>query len=400
MRNTGGLGAVTTDNGILVVDATDGTTAVDAFYLEQPAEAGPYSYSLYRGSIDDSGLENWYLRSKKRDDPIPDYRPEVSLYSSVYSNLMNYSRTLLGTFHQRVGAEEQVHDPRAQNKNTAYMNGGWLRVINRGGNIHDRGILAHGPNFNYQLYAVQAGVDVYHYEYDKGQRDFGGFYLTGGGGYSSVRHYTHTKAGNANFDSYGFGLYWTHIGSNDWYVDGVFQGSYFEPNVYSQYQTLNPMHNQSYAISLEAGYPFHLWNNWSVEPEGQLVYQNLPGTRSFDAASGVRFDTSNSFITRLGTRLVWDKFSAAEKEARGKTTLWVTPSFSYESQGVSRTKFSSEDGWIPFTSSLKGTWFSGDVGGTVQINPVVSLYGTVVGETYLNGRGQAYDVMAGLRFNL
>ncbi len=183
-------------------------------------------------------------------------------------------------------------------------------------------------------------------------------------------------------------------------VDGVFQGSYFEPNVYSQYQTLNPMHNQSYAISLEAGYPFHLWNNWSVEPEGQLVYQNLPGTRSFDAASGVRFDTSNSFITRLGTRLVWDKFSAAEKEARGKTTLWVTPSFSYESQGVSRTKFSSEDGWIPFTSSLKGTWFSVDVGGTVQINPVVSLYGTVVGETYLNGRGQAYDVMAGLRFNL
>ena len=34
------------------------------------------------------------------------------------------------------------------------------------------------------------------------------------------------------------------------------------------------------------------------------------------------------------------------------------------------------------------------------MNQIVSLYGTVAGETYLNGRGHAYDVMTGLRFNI
>ncbi|MGL6030031.1 MAG: hypothetical protein ACRC0B_02775 [Legionella sp.] len=55
---------------------------------------------------------------------------------------------------------------------------------------------------------------------------------------------------------------------------------------------------------------------------------------------------------------------------------------------------------MPFQSTLRGSWLGVDVGSTLQFNELVSLYGTVSGDTAVNGRGQAYNVLAGLRVNL
>ncbi|MCD9891004.1 hypothetical protein LUG63_07850, partial [Bradyrhizobium japonicum] len=64
ISNTIGAGALTTGNGILVVDAINGaTTTADAFSLSRPVLAGPYRYSLYRSSVDASDPQSWYLRS-------------------------------------------------------------------------------------------------------------------------------------------------------------------------------------------------------------------------------------------------------------------------------------------------------------------------------------------------
>ncbi|WP_251879670.1 autotransporter-associated beta strand repeat-containing protein [Achromobacter sp. Marseille-Q4954] len=67
VTNAGGAGAVTTGNGILLVDAVNGgTTATSAFTLGNAGgyvAAGPYAYTLQRSSVDGSGLQNWYLRS-------------------------------------------------------------------------------------------------------------------------------------------------------------------------------------------------------------------------------------------------------------------------------------------------------------------------------------------------
>ena len=67
VSNAGGAGAVTTGNGILLVDAVNGaTTASGVFALGNPGgyvAAGPYAYTLYRSSVDSSGQQNWYLRS-------------------------------------------------------------------------------------------------------------------------------------------------------------------------------------------------------------------------------------------------------------------------------------------------------------------------------------------------
>src|SRR5690606_28950173 len=59
IANTGGGGARTTGNGILVVDAQNGaTTGTGAFSLAGPVSAGAYDYSLVRRAN-----QSWYLSS-------------------------------------------------------------------------------------------------------------------------------------------------------------------------------------------------------------------------------------------------------------------------------------------------------------------------------------------------
>ena len=63
--NAGGPGALTTTNGILVVDTINGgTTAAGAFTMANPElRAGAFDYRLFQGGPDGSDPNNWYLRS-------------------------------------------------------------------------------------------------------------------------------------------------------------------------------------------------------------------------------------------------------------------------------------------------------------------------------------------------
>lgn len=61
---TGGTGAATPRDGILVVEATHGgTTASGAFALNDRVVAGAYEYFLFRSGSSADTTENWYLRS-------------------------------------------------------------------------------------------------------------------------------------------------------------------------------------------------------------------------------------------------------------------------------------------------------------------------------------------------
>ncbi len=64
VTNAGGPGALTTGNGILVVDTINGgTTTPRMFTLAGPVVAGPYNYSLFRSTVDPSNPQAWFLRS-------------------------------------------------------------------------------------------------------------------------------------------------------------------------------------------------------------------------------------------------------------------------------------------------------------------------------------------------
>ncbi|MBY5558370.1 hypothetical protein J0664_26320 (plasmid) [Rhizobium leguminosarum] len=131
ISNTTGGGALTTGNGILVVDAINGgVTDPAAFHLAAPAVAGPYDYLLFRSSVDGTGPENWYLRSELvgPPDPTPIYRPEVSLYAAVPLMAAIYGRHIIDTLHERVGEEEQLKG-RTDIGEDENFNGFWLRGI-------------------------------------------------------------------------------------------------------------------------------------------------------------------------------------------------------------------------------------------------------------------------------
>ena len=199
VTRAGGFGAVTTGNGILLVDAVNGGTTATTAFAANPIVAGPFEYNLYRGSVDASGPNNWYLRTKvippippippvppvpPVPPPVPaiaDYRREVSLFAALPAMGMIYGRTLLDTLHERVGDEEQLRG-RTTPGSSSYVNGAWGRIIGQHGNVDGGpwGIYRNGPNYTYDLFALQAGLDIYRKEHAGGSRDHGGLYAAVG----------------------------------------------------------------------------------------------------------------------------------------------------------------------------------------------------------------------------
>src|SRR6516164_4771244 len=73
IHNTTGPGVETTANGILVVNAINGgTTATGAFTLGNPElRAGAFDYRLFRGGLNGSDPNDWFLRSSFIVPPVP-----------------------------------------------------------------------------------------------------------------------------------------------------------------------------------------------------------------------------------------------------------------------------------------------------------------------------------------
>jgi autotransporter family porin len=62
--NQGGLGGLTTQDGILVVQGINGAnTGSGTFGLDTNVAAGAYEYYLFKGGLTSGSAENWYLRS-------------------------------------------------------------------------------------------------------------------------------------------------------------------------------------------------------------------------------------------------------------------------------------------------------------------------------------------------
>src|SRR3546814_9553215 len=92
--NAGGTGALTAQNGILIVEAVGGaTTASGAFALNHRVAVGAYEYFLFRGGTTTGTDENWYLRSTLPPAPEPAPEPETPRSEEHASELQSPMRT-------------------------------------------------------------------------------------------------------------------------------------------------------------------------------------------------------------------------------------------------------------------------------------------------------------------
>lgn len=414
VTNVGGSGQATPGNGILLVDAQRGaTTTSDAFALGGRAIAGPYEYSLYRGGRDGSTPDAWYLRSQYNGpdtggdthvtptpdptpeptpDPRPDYRREISDYTALSSMMVNYGRATLGTLHERMGEQADL--------TADQPHGAWARVVGQNGKWNARrgGLFNEGPSFDDNFVALQMGGDLVHERFADGSRNRAGLYATIGHSNGSVTHYDGSRAGTNTFNAYTFGGYWTHYGAKNGYIDAVMQGTWYTARSGSGQLADLKTDAFGFAASIEAGYPFQLRDRWVIEPQAQLVYQGISVDASSDAAAQVRFGNANSLAGRAGARLArtWALDDGAQPRL---LTAWLRGNVWREFSANPRTDISSQDGFVPFHSNLRGTWYEVTAGVSAQVSRLTSIYANLGYQKAFGSGVQAVNGTVGVRVN-
>jgi outer membrane autotransporter protein len=424
----GGDGALTQRNGILVVDDVTGqTTAPGAFALVAPVFAGPYEYGLFRGSVDASNAQAWYLRSSldctgptppnvcpvppdpptptpTPAPPTPNYRPEVSLYAALPALALRYGRALLGTLHERVGDQDLLRG-RDDFDDGDVLNGAWMRVIGLHGNADgDRvGIYGEeGPQYDFDLIALQGGVDVYRAQDMDGRRNHAGVGLAHGRIKGDVTHVVDgRRAGKNEIEGTTLSAYWTHYGRGGGYLDAVLQGTWFDADAISTrgVKLRTDEGGFGWGASLEAGLP---WRRgvWTIEPQAQVIYQSIDDLTGRDVGARVRFDDGDSLAARVGVRFARTLELAAAPDGTSRAvTGWLRLNYWHEFEAQPRTSFSSQSGDVPFTSDLTGGWGQVNLGVSAQLGRNASIYANLNYENGLGGRYDAWDGSVGFRWN-
>jgi outer membrane autotransporter protein len=253
------------------------------------------------------------------------------------------------------------------------------------------------------LTGFQTGFDILRRTTDSGHRDHAGVYVAYADYNSpSVRGFAlgtqNLEVGRLLMNGPSVGAYWTHFGPSGWYLDAVFQGSWYDAKATSLYGAGISTNATAYTASLEAGYQIRFGEGdaWLIEPQAQLVYQGVSVDGSQDQYSSVDWNAGTAWTGRLGARLQY-----TARDERG--TLW---------QPYARVNlwhaFSGNDSTFFGQSSPAVETRFGDtaleVGGgiTARVNQNMSLYGQASYRWSLDGGGSRQTATAGtfgIRFN-
>lgn len=447
VTNQGGLGALTTGNGIKLVQVnTPGASAEDAFALGGRVAAGAYEYTLAQNGLNaDAGDGNWYLRSTRAVIPppppppplqpeqpeqpdrpeqparppisperplvvqLPNYRNEVPVAMAVPALTKRYGLATLGTYHERTGGG--VNRSGSDGKARA-----WARAIGESGEVgggirgagnnqnalsRHRRFADHGPSYDYDIGAIQVGADLYRKTGENGVSDTAGLYVGAGRTDATVGAVYGGRAGKASMNGYSMGGYWTREAASGAYLDAVAQATRYD-RVRAEATTGNGFKSSGHglAASLEAGYPLALQDagkqGWMLEPQAQVILQNVNLRDSADDYGQVQFRTTNTVTTRAGLRLSKDWSRAS---GRGLTT-WARANLWNTSGADAKTTFSTLSGTDPITLNTRLAGTSGQLGVGVagEVAKKVTLFGSVDYNRALDsGTASSVSGRAGIR---
>lgn len=349
--NRGGMGAPTLADGILVVQTVNGGTTADrAFSLTQPVEAGAYTYRLFRGGAAGNNPDNWYLRNNgflvggvvvgslaeayeviAETPTVPGvpapaveqvklYRPEVALYSSVPLVVRQLGLAQLGSFHDRQGDQQLLASDEGRQASWGRMFGESTRQRLRGDA---------NPQFDGNIHGLQLGHDFLAGTDASGGRHrigvLGGYTRASGDTSGVAGGATNAATGRLSVEGYSLGAYWTRVAESGWYSDAVLMATRFKTEAQSTLGRGGRPHGKTITASLEAGHPFALSDNVSLQPQVQLIWQRSSVDDFDDGLSTVRFQRDNAVTGRLGARLE-GRFNAASGSWNPylKANLWHT----------------------------------------------------------------------------
>ncbi|GAA2863256.1 outer membrane autotransporter protein [Aminobacter niigataensis] len=229
---------------------------------------------------------------------MPLFRGEVPTYA-VISPLAHYlAMSTLGTFHERRGEQPEV-------QGAGQMPAAWGRVFGQSVDMSWTGTLT--PRFDGTLFGMQAGLDIYGWETDSGHHDRIGLLV----GHTRISGDVKSPTiagpvadfGDINANGTSLGANWTHVGPGGWYLDAVLMGTWYGGDVTSSGGENLDVGGTGVTASLEGGYPIALTPEWTLEPQGQLVWQHLSLDDQADSFSTVSFNSDDVLTGRLGVRL-------------------------------------------------------------------------------------------------
>jgi outer membrane autotransporter protein len=203
-------------------------------------------------------------------------------------------------------------------------------------------------------------------------------------------------AGHLAINAYSLGGYWTHFGARGWYLDAILQGTWYNANGASTTLPALTTNGWGFASSLEGGYPIYLGGGFLIEPQAQIVYQNVSLGDGNDTAATVAFRNIDSLAARIGARIA-RTWSLEDSLQPRSITAWIRPSLWNEFRGDPQTLFSSATGPIPFQSDIGGAWVELNAGVDARITTATSLFASVGYQVSTNGSMTAYNGKAGLR---
>jgi outer membrane autotransporter protein len=396
IHNTTGLGAETTGNGILVVNAINGgTTAPGSFTLDNPElRGGAFDYRLYRGGLNGSDPNDWFLRStfsfppggNGSVDPIgpdpppavlppgfwPIIGPELATDGVVQPIARQMGLQTLGTLHQRIGDTLTLANTGGESAGVARS--GWGRFFGQG--IDNRYQAFADPRASGWMGGFQGGVDLVRSSLLPGHRDVAGVYIAFANSDIDVHGlvtnaaatgYVQTHTGTLGLNGYSAGGYWTHYGPSGWYLDAVVQGTYYTGNAVTQFANL-PLNGSGFISSLESGYPIPLplGPRFALEPQAQIVWQQVSFNQANDGLGPVALGTTSGLTGRLGLRGSWTIISENGQvwQPYARANVW-------RDWGAGETTLFAADP-VPLIEQATRLEFAGGV--TAKLGGGVSLY--------------------------
>jgi outer membrane autotransporter protein len=262
----------------------------------------------------------------------------------------------------------------------------WGRAVGRHGRQSCR--LNPEKELDYDLFAVQGGIDLYYAEGPNGESDRAGIYGAIGTG-SADSSFFGLPVGFNDLNAFTMGGYWTHYGKEGWYLDALLQGTSYNMDAGSDRPYSLSTNGFGIGASLEAGYPFPVADGWIIEPQGQVTYQHIDLDDASDGAATVSFSDVESLVGRLGARLArtWE-LDPGETDPR-QITGWLRASFAYEFLGEPVTAFSSGEGPVPFGADYSGPSVILNAGLDADLGDNTALYANVDYEYQFDDRGES-----------
>ncbi|WP_414705789.1 autotransporter outer membrane beta-barrel domain-containing protein [Pseudomonas sp.] len=364
VTNLGGTGAFTAQNGIEVVQATDGAVSDNAaFSLKGSLSAGAYQYYLFKGGVDAGSENNWYLRSAvvappaapaavpptepvtptaptaptapteptTPAAPVPPTAPvivpaatapvaaigtpvlpvavvgaaPITLYRQEVPNYSVVPPAVTVLTTTVLGTFHDRQGDQSLLDETGVVPAAWGRMLSNDFKQSWSGTV--DPKLDASIKGYQIGHDLYALQTAGGSNQRLGLFVAhsrmDGHVEGFAEGFDNRKTGKIKLEGDSLGAYWTLIGPSAGYVDAVIMGTRLDGYSRSDRGVRIDTQGHALSLSLEAGYPIKLSPNWVLEPQAQFIHQRIHLDAQNDGIAEVSFDSDAYNTARVGARL-------------------------------------------------------------------------------------------------